>query len=122
MSARADIDLRNPESGTVELDRALLEIVTILGRDFQRYSINHRIYFSPVDDVRRRAGSILTSVVADLSRMRRIALSFSIESLTWYLTIALYFHRFIILEEYWTVDMERAPGPSKSPNSIQIAR
>jgi hypothetical protein len=36
---------------TTSLDSALQEIVVIYGREFQRYSVNNRIYLCPVDDV-----------------------------------------------------------------------
>ncbi|KAK2759516.1 hypothetical protein FQN54_002995 [Arachnomyces sp. PD_36] len=42
--------MATPEAGTTELDHSYLETVTIQGREFQSYSINHRIYFGPVDD------------------------------------------------------------------------
>lgn len=41
----------NPDFGTTSLDSALQEIVTIHGREFQRYSVNNRIYLCPIDDV-----------------------------------------------------------------------
>jgi hypothetical protein len=47
---------RTPEAGTTELDGSYLETVTIHGREFQSYSINHRIYFGPVDDVGKLNG------------------------------------------------------------------
>ncbi|KAL2217874.1 S-adenosyl-L-methionine-dependent methyltransferase [Thermoascus aurantiacus ATCC 26904] len=40
----------SPDAGTEELDSSYLETVTVHGREFQRYSIDHRIYFAPVDD------------------------------------------------------------------------
>lgn len=41
----------NPELGTTELDDSYLDIVTYQGREFQKYSIDNRICFTPVDDV-----------------------------------------------------------------------
>lgn len=119
---QADIVIRSPESGTVELPRDLLELVTILGRDFQKYSIDNRIYFCPVDDVCGSIVSSLISVTADLFRMRQTASNFSSASSTCYSTIASYFHQFITHKGYWIVDMERVTGSSKSPNNIQDAR
>lgn len=43
---------RNPDDETVELDQQYQDVVTVFGRDFQRYSVFNRIYFGPVDDVR----------------------------------------------------------------------
>ncbi|OXV10883.1 hypothetical protein Egran_01356 [Elaphomyces granulatus] len=42
--------MTNTESDTEDLDGDLMELVTVHGRDFQRYSIDRRIYFGPVDD------------------------------------------------------------------------
>jgi hypothetical protein len=43
---------RSPDSQTVELDREYLDTVTFQGREYQKYSIEHRTYFGPVDEVR----------------------------------------------------------------------
>jgi hypothetical protein len=43
---------RSPDSQTVELDREYLNTVTFQGREYQKYSIEHRTYFAPVDEVR----------------------------------------------------------------------
>lgn len=43
----------NPDSETEELDRAFLETVTIRDREYQKYAIDRRIYFEPVDEVRQ---------------------------------------------------------------------
>ena len=43
---------RSPDSQTVELDREYLDTVTVQGREYQKYSIEHRTYFGPVDGVR----------------------------------------------------------------------
>ncbi|KAJ5974419.1 hypothetical protein N7481_011629 [Penicillium waksmanii] len=40
----------SPDSQTVELDREFLDTVTVHGREYQKYSIDHRVYFGPVDD------------------------------------------------------------------------
>ncbi|PGH27955.1 hypothetical protein AJ80_00209 [Polytolypa hystricis UAMH7299] len=45
-----DVDVRNPESGTVALDGAYLATISHQGREFQKYSIDNRIYFAPVDE------------------------------------------------------------------------
>lgn len=52
---------RNPDSQTVELDREFLDTVTVHGREYQKYSINNRIYFDPVDEVRERSGLVTIS-------------------------------------------------------------
>ncbi|KAJ5444601.1 uncharacterized protein N7458_008473, partial [Penicillium daleae] len=41
---------RNPDSQTVELDRQFLDTVTVHGREYQKYSIDNRIYFGPIDE------------------------------------------------------------------------
>lgn len=41
---------RSPDSQTVELDREYLDTVTFQGREYQKYSIEHRTYFGPVDE------------------------------------------------------------------------
>ncbi|EPS28177.1 hypothetical protein PDE_03123 [Penicillium oxalicum 114-2] len=40
----------DPDEETVELDRKFLDITTVQGREYQKYSIDNRIYFGPVDD------------------------------------------------------------------------
>ncbi|KAK2795940.1 hypothetical protein FQN51_009598 [Onygenales sp. PD_10] len=42
--------MTNPESGTTELDDSYLRLVTYQGREFQKYAVDNRIYFGPVDD------------------------------------------------------------------------
>ncbi|KAJ5907660.1 hypothetical protein N7495_000342 [Penicillium taxi] len=42
--------MTSPDSQTAELDRQFLDTVTIQGREYQKYSIDHNIYFGPVDD------------------------------------------------------------------------
>ncbi|KAJ5739446.1 hypothetical protein N7533_012230 [Penicillium manginii] len=42
--------MTSPDSQTVELDREFLDTVTVHGREYQKYSIDHRLYFGPVDD------------------------------------------------------------------------
>lgn len=42
--------MTNPEPETVALDSAYLETVTIQNREYQRYSIENRVYFEPIDD------------------------------------------------------------------------
>ncbi|KAJ5112572.1 hypothetical protein N7532_000617 [Penicillium argentinense] len=42
--------MTNPDSQTVELDREFLDTLTVQGREYQKYSIDHRIYFGPVDE------------------------------------------------------------------------
>jgi hypothetical protein len=42
---------RDPDSQTIELDREYLDTVTFQGREYQKYSIDHRTYFGPVDEV-----------------------------------------------------------------------
>lgn len=44
---------RSPDSETIELDREYLDTVTVQGREYQKYSIDHRTYFGPVDEVSR---------------------------------------------------------------------
>lgn len=44
---------RSPDSQTIELDRGYLNTITVQGREYQKYSIDHRTYFGPVDEVRR---------------------------------------------------------------------
>ncbi|KAJ5124011.1 uncharacterized protein N7515_007836, partial [Penicillium bovifimosum] len=41
---------RSPDSQTIELDRDYLDTVTVEGREYQKYSIDHRTYFGPVDE------------------------------------------------------------------------
>ncbi|KAJ5554953.1 hypothetical protein N7461_003423 [Penicillium sp. DV-2018c] len=41
---------RSPDSQTVELDREYLDTITVEGREYQKYSIDHRTYFGPVDE------------------------------------------------------------------------
>ncbi|KAJ5363655.1 uncharacterized protein N7496_009368, partial [Penicillium cataractarum] len=40
----------NPDSQTVELDREFLDTVIVHGREYQKYSIDNRIYFVPIDE------------------------------------------------------------------------
>ncbi|KAJ5671155.1 hypothetical protein N7507_000282, partial [Penicillium longicatenatum] len=40
----------SPDSQTVELDRRYLDTILVQGREYQKYSIDHRIYFGPIDD------------------------------------------------------------------------
>ncbi|PYI13701.1 S-adenosyl-L-methionine-dependent methyltransferase, partial [Aspergillus japonicus CBS 114.51] len=40
----------SPDSQTEDLDAKFLQIITVLDRDFQKYSVEHKIYFQPVDD------------------------------------------------------------------------
>ncbi|KAJ5728698.1 uncharacterized protein N7483_003206 [Penicillium malachiteum] len=42
--------MTNPDSQTVELDREFLDTITVQGREYQKYSIDHRTYFEPIDD------------------------------------------------------------------------
>ncbi|MCJ1335609.1 hypothetical protein MMC09_000881 [Bachmanniomyces sp. S44760] len=44
------IDFRDPDAGTTTVDDEFLELVTIQGREFQKYSIEHNVQYSPVDD------------------------------------------------------------------------
>lgn len=46
------LDQRSPDSQTVELDRQYLDTIFVQGREYQKYAIDHRIYFGPIDDVR----------------------------------------------------------------------
>ncbi|KAJ5604607.1 hypothetical protein N7510_009761, partial [Penicillium lagena] len=41
---------RSPDAQTVELDREFLDTITVQGREYQKYAIDHRIYFGPVDE------------------------------------------------------------------------
>ncbi|CAI7598057.1 unnamed protein product [Penicillium viridicatum] len=41
---------RSPDSQTIELDREYLNTITVQGREYQKYSIDHRTYFGPVDE------------------------------------------------------------------------
>ena len=43
---------REESGGTTDIDPQYLHTVSIHGREYQRFSIEHSIYFSPVDDVR----------------------------------------------------------------------
>ncbi|MCJ1255466.1 hypothetical protein MMC24_003282 [Lignoscripta atroalba] len=40
----------DPQAGTTSVDNQYLRTVTIEGRDFQEYSVNHSIHFVPVDE------------------------------------------------------------------------
>ncbi|CDM31683.1 unnamed protein product [Penicillium roqueforti FM164] len=42
--------MASPDSETIELDREYLDTVTVQGREYQKYSIDHRTYFGPVDE------------------------------------------------------------------------
>ncbi|KAL1976771.1 hypothetical protein VTN31DRAFT_3053 [Thermomyces dupontii] len=42
--------MAHPEAGTTALDSRFEEIVIIRDREFQRYAVDHNIYFGPVDD------------------------------------------------------------------------
>ncbi|KAH8691401.1 hypothetical protein BGW36DRAFT_51608 [Talaromyces proteolyticus] len=42
--------MSNPDAGTTSLDDVFREITVVHGREFQKYSINNRIYFCPIDD------------------------------------------------------------------------
>ncbi|KAK2733755.1 hypothetical protein FQN57_001942 [Myotisia sp. PD_48] len=42
--------MADPEFGTTDLDDAHLETITFEGRDYQKYAIQNRIYFAPIDD------------------------------------------------------------------------
>ncbi|RAK73340.1 class I SAM-dependent methyltransferase [Aspergillus fijiensis CBS 313.89] len=42
--------MASPDSQTEDLDARFLQLITVHDRDFQRYSIEHKIYFQPVDD------------------------------------------------------------------------
>ncbi|RJE27057.1 hypothetical protein PHISCL_00642 [Aspergillus sclerotialis] len=42
--------MTSPDSETVELDHEYLDTITIEGREYQKYAIENRIYFGPVDD------------------------------------------------------------------------
>ncbi|PYI33184.1 S-adenosyl-L-methionine-dependent methyltransferase [Aspergillus indologenus CBS 114.80] len=42
--------MTSPDSQTEDLDAKFLQIITVLDRDFQKYSVEHKIYFQPVDD------------------------------------------------------------------------
>lgn len=44
---------RSPDSQTIELDNELLDTILVQGREYQKFSIDNRIYFGPVDDVGR---------------------------------------------------------------------
>jgi hypothetical protein len=43
---------RSPNSQTEELDGEYLRTISVQGREYQKYSIDNRISFEPVDDVR----------------------------------------------------------------------
>lgn len=61
---------RSPDSQTVELDREFLDTITVQGREYQKYSIEHRTYFGPIDDVRR--GNFLQAVsVTDILNRKK---------------------------------------------------
>ncbi|PYH78144.1 S-adenosyl-L-methionine-dependent methyltransferase [Aspergillus uvarum CBS 121591] len=42
--------MTSPNSQTEDLDAKFLQIITVLDRDFQKYSVEQKIYFQPVDD------------------------------------------------------------------------
>ncbi|KAJ5319980.1 hypothetical protein N7508_000263 [Penicillium antarcticum] len=42
--------MASPDSQTIELDREFLDTVTFHGREYQKYSIDNRTYFGPVDE------------------------------------------------------------------------
>ncbi|KAJ5215428.1 uncharacterized protein N7498_001835 [Penicillium cinerascens] len=42
--------MTSPDSQTEELDREFLDTITVQGREYQKYSIDNRIYFGPIDD------------------------------------------------------------------------
>ncbi|KAJ5081781.1 hypothetical protein NUU61_010045 [Penicillium alfredii] len=42
--------MTSPDSQTIELDGEYLDTITVHGREYQKYSIEHRIYFGPVDE------------------------------------------------------------------------
>ena len=42
---------RDPQAGTIELDSEYERTLSIFGREFQKYSVEHSIYFVPVDEV-----------------------------------------------------------------------
>ena len=42
---------RDPQAGTIELDSKYERTLTIYGREFQKYSVEHSIYLVPVDEV-----------------------------------------------------------------------
>jgi hypothetical protein len=48
--SRRDTD-GNSSDPTVPLDENLKQTVTIHGRDYQRYSLQNNVYFSPIDEV-----------------------------------------------------------------------
>jgi hypothetical protein len=47
LKQRGDSD---PHAGTVEVDSQYKDTLTIHGREFQKYSIDHSIHFMPVDE------------------------------------------------------------------------
>ncbi|KAJ5334059.1 uncharacterized protein N7506_007842 [Penicillium brevicompactum] len=42
--------MANPDSQTTELDREFLDTVTVESREYQKYSLDHRTYFGPIDE------------------------------------------------------------------------
>ena len=44
-------NLSDPQAGTTAVDRQYLETVTVHGREYQKYSVEHSIHLVPVDEV-----------------------------------------------------------------------
>lgn len=61
-----------------------LDVVIVYGREYQRYSIERRIYFGPIDDVKSpRLRTFSVSLTHSVSRKKRIASNFSIAFSVW---------------------------------------
>lgn len=77
---------RSPDSQTVELDREFLDTITVQGREYQKYSIEHRTYFGPIDDVRREDLLHVVSITDILKRKKHNDLIASSKSFRRFLT------------------------------------
>ncbi|KAF5863161.1 hypothetical protein ETB97_010506 [Aspergillus alliaceus] len=56
--------MTSPDSQTEALDDEYLDTVTIQGREFQKFSIDHQIFFEPVDEVRSEKSGSRTKLTA----------------------------------------------------------
>ena len=45
---------RDPQAGTTTVDNQYVQLTTVHGRDYQKFSIDHGIHFVPVDEVCNR--------------------------------------------------------------------
>ncbi|KAL4996941.1 hypothetical protein BDV10DRAFT_99018 [Aspergillus recurvatus] len=113
--------MTSPNSQTEELNDEYLRVISIQGREYQQYSIDNKISFEPVDEVRSFALHE-TWLVSDLSRMKlngwTISTGFSAE----YLTTDSYSLPFHGCGGCWTVVTAPGPGPLMWQNDTLTAR